>query len=385
MARLVPMASSTTLPATSASMVTWRLMQSAEPPWSEHILLANSSRELSAYREPGCSGDEGGEGGGEGGLLSGGGEGGEGGGDGGGGGNGGDGGDGGGVSVKQTMKPPLATEPSDVQLSLVAATPSGPSGAVPTADQHWPSSYTQQPTAVHADGSNPLFSQGRWWRVHNQPVVTRFGVEEISLREHGLSEFNQARLAVAVLAVGSAGRGARTRRREVGGAQAVSGRVKHTLTNVCVFDYDGWVQRRRGRRIRQQGRRCPAAHRHLRQRRVASVAIATDPDAHSLPRVALVAAQAPHRLSRSVGHAELADSGAVHVVVEGNGADLTNAGARGAVVGELEEVALGPTRYLSVEVGSRPFNTSRGAGIAGRRRTFSLSEVQGIWWVAATI
>ena len=85
------------------------------------------SRELSAYREPGCSGSEGGEGGGEGGLLSGGGEGGEGGGDGGRGGNGGDGGDGGGVSVKQTMKPPLATEPSDVQLSLVAATPSGPS------------------------------------------------------------------------------------------------------------------------------------------------------------------------------------------------------------------------------------------------------------------
>eukprot|EP00964_Phaeocystis_antarctica_P021812 scaffold12111_cov66-Phaeocystis_antarctica.AAC.2 len=39
MTRLAPLASSTTLPATSASMVTGRSMQSAE---SEHILSANS-------------------------------------------------------------------------------------------------------------------------------------------------------------------------------------------------------------------------------------------------------------------------------------------------------------------------------------------------------
>eukprot|EP00964_Phaeocystis_antarctica_P040350 scaffold23068_cov70-Phaeocystis_antarctica.AAC.1 len=52
-------------------------------------------------------------------------------------------------------------------------------------------------------------------------------------------------------------------------------------------------------------------------------------DAHCLPRVALVAAQAPHRLSRSVGQAEHAHVSAVHVVEEGHGADaLANGGAR---------------------------------------------------------
>ena len=85
-------------------------MQSAEPPWSGHMSSANSkvpatitilltapllsaamrSLELSAYREPGCSGGEGGDGGGEGG------EGGEGGGGGDGGGGDGDGGNDGG-------------------------------------------------------------------------------------------------------------------------------------------------------------------------------------------------------------------------------------------------------------------------------------------------
>ena len=74
------------------------------------------SPELMTYREPGCSGGEGGEGGGEGGGgCDGGGEGGE----------GGEGGDG----VKQTLNPPLTTEPSDDQLSPEASTPSGP--AVP--------------------------------------------------------------------------------------------------------------------------------------------------------------------------------------------------------------------------------------------------------------
>eukprot|EP00964_Phaeocystis_antarctica_P046109 scaffold26587_cov65-Phaeocystis_antarctica.AAC.2 len=88
MTRLAPLASSTTLPATSASMVTLRSMQRAEPPWSPvHMSSANSyvpatstilltalslsatrsSLELIAYREPGCSGGEGGEGGGKGG------------------------------------------------------------------------------------------------------------------------------------------------------------------------------------------------------------------------------------------------------------------------------------------------------------------------------
>ena len=69
--------------------------------------------ELSAYREPGCSGCEGGDGGGEGG------EGGE------GGANGGEGGEGD-LEVKQTLKPPLTTVPSDDQLSAEASTPSGP-------------------------------------------------------------------------------------------------------------------------------------------------------------------------------------------------------------------------------------------------------------------
>eukprot|EP00964_Phaeocystis_antarctica_P048832 scaffold28282_cov74-Phaeocystis_antarctica.AAC.2 len=42
MTRLAPLASSTTLPATSASMVTLRSMQSAEPPSSGHMLSSNS-------------------------------------------------------------------------------------------------------------------------------------------------------------------------------------------------------------------------------------------------------------------------------------------------------------------------------------------------------
>ena len=42
MTRLAPLASSTTLPATSASMVTLRSMQSAEPPWSGHMSSLNS-------------------------------------------------------------------------------------------------------------------------------------------------------------------------------------------------------------------------------------------------------------------------------------------------------------------------------------------------------
>eukprot|EP00964_Phaeocystis_antarctica_P018886 scaffold10406_cov68-Phaeocystis_antarctica.AAC.3 len=61
----------------------------------------------------------------------------------------------------------------------------------------------------------------------------------------------------------------------------------------------------------------------------------------SVPCVALVAAQAPHRPPRSVGQTELAHVVAVHVVVEGHCADaLANGGARGAVVGEREEVTL---------------------------------------------
>ena len=42
MTRLAPLASSTTLPVTSASIVTLRLMQSAELPWSSHISSSNS-------------------------------------------------------------------------------------------------------------------------------------------------------------------------------------------------------------------------------------------------------------------------------------------------------------------------------------------------------
>eukprot|EP00964_Phaeocystis_antarctica_P011137 scaffold6125_cov69-Phaeocystis_antarctica.AAC.1 len=158
----------------------------------------------------------------------------------------------------------------------------------------------------------------------------------------------------------------------------------------------GW-RGRRGRRGwcgRRWRRRCPAAHRHLRQRRVAPVASAAPVlkgkrrrvyiDAHGLPRVALVAAQAPHRLPRSVGHAKLAHFAAVHVVVEGHGTDdLANGGARGAVVGEREEFALRSTAHLGVEVGPRPVNTGRGAGARGRRPVICLCE--SIWRVAATI
>eukprot|EP00964_Phaeocystis_antarctica_P039185 scaffold22416_cov68-Phaeocystis_antarctica.AAC.2 len=42
MTRLAPVALSTTLPATSASMVTWRSMQSAELSWPGHMSSANS-------------------------------------------------------------------------------------------------------------------------------------------------------------------------------------------------------------------------------------------------------------------------------------------------------------------------------------------------------
>ena len=62
-------------------------------------------------------------------AVAGAGEGGEGGEGGGGGGEGGGGGGGGGEDgeVKQTLKPPPTTEPSDDQLSAEASTPSGPS------------------------------------------------------------------------------------------------------------------------------------------------------------------------------------------------------------------------------------------------------------------
>ena len=111
------------------------------------LSASRSSVELSAYREPGCSGGEsGGEGGegGEGGSDGDGGggcggsgeSGGEGGDDGGESGEGGDGGEGGAGGegggegdneVKQTLKPPLTAEPSDDQLNAEAFTPLGPS------------------------------------------------------------------------------------------------------------------------------------------------------------------------------------------------------------------------------------------------------------------
>eukprot|EP00964_Phaeocystis_antarctica_P161582 scaffold133449_cov59-Phaeocystis_antarctica.AAC.1 len=90
-----------------------------------------------------------------------------------------------------------------------------------------------------------------------------------------------------------------------------------------------------------------------------------DVDRRCLPQVALVAAQAHHRLPRSIGHAEhpprsvnhaeLAHGEPVHVVVEGHGVNAhVNIGARGAVVGESEQVALRPRRgRLGVEVGPR--------------------------------
>eukprot|EP00964_Phaeocystis_antarctica_P129245 scaffold93087_cov67-Phaeocystis_antarctica.AAC.3 len=49
----------------------------------------------------------------------------------------------------------------------------------------------------------------------------------MDLKQHGLCKRNLTRLLNAVLAVGSAGRGARTRRREVGGAHAVGGQIQH--------------------------------------------------------------------------------------------------------------------------------------------------------------
>eukprot|EP00964_Phaeocystis_antarctica_P079611 scaffold49607_cov65-Phaeocystis_antarctica.AAC.1 len=74
--------------------------------------------------------------------------------------------------------------------------------------------------------------------------------------------------------------------------------------------------------------------------------------------------QAPHRLPRGVGQAELAHGGAIHVVVEDHGADAqTNVGARGAIVGEREEVALHPRRgRLGVEVGPTRAEVSTHAG-----------------------
>eukprot|EP00964_Phaeocystis_antarctica_P089737 scaffold57308_cov59-Phaeocystis_antarctica.AAC.3 len=106
MTRLAPLASSTTRPATSASMVTARSMQIAE---LEHMSSANSaarrSLELNAYREPGSSGGEGGEGGGDGGGGGGsGGEGGE-------GGEGGVGGGGGGAAPQLTATCASAASP----------------------------------------------------------------------------------------------------------------------------------------------------------------------------------------------------------------------------------------------------------------------------------
>eukprot|EP00964_Phaeocystis_antarctica_P029673 scaffold16730_cov66-Phaeocystis_antarctica.AAC.4 len=53
---------------------------------------------------------------------------------------------------------------------------------------------------------------------------------------------------------------------------------------------------------------------------------------------------------------------------QGHAADAhANGGARGAVVGEREEVARGPTGRLGVDVGPRSTHASRGAGARGRR------------------
>eukprot|EP00964_Phaeocystis_antarctica_P096450 scaffold62727_cov62-Phaeocystis_antarctica.AAC.1 len=143
-----------------------------------------------------------------------------------------------------------------------------------------------------------------------------------------------------------------------------------SVAAACLPPHDaGFHERRRGRgrrqrrrRKRRQRRRCYAAHRHQRHRRVSCEGTAfrvlegkrrrVDVDRGCLPRVALVASQAPHRLPRSVGHAELAHGVAVHVVVEDHGADAqANVGASGAVVGESEELAHEPTGRLGVEVG----------------------------------
>eukprot|EP00964_Phaeocystis_antarctica_P137808 scaffold102403_cov71-Phaeocystis_antarctica.AAC.5 len=55
----------------------------------------------------------------------------------------------------------------------------------------------------------------------------------MDLQQHGLCERNLARLAVAVSAVGSACRSARTRRCEVRGAHAVGGQVQHARAGGC--------------------------------------------------------------------------------------------------------------------------------------------------------
>eukprot|EP00964_Phaeocystis_antarctica_P067341 scaffold40766_cov56-Phaeocystis_antarctica.AAC.2 len=66
----------------------------------------------------------------------------------------------------------------------------------------------------------------------------------MDLQPHALCERDLAVLAVVILAVGSAGRGARTRRSKVGGAHAVGGQVQQALAGGCSFE--GRVQRRRG-------------------------------------------------------------------------------------------------------------------------------------------
>eukprot|EP00964_Phaeocystis_antarctica_P034932 scaffold19910_cov70-Phaeocystis_antarctica.AAC.7 len=129
------------------------------------------------------------------------------------------------------------------------------------------------------------------------------------------------------------------------------------------LEVDG-LARARVAAVEDRADRPGAGHHNLRHGRVSCPTVAADTNAHDLPRVALVAAQAPHRLPCSVDQAELAHVGAVHVVVEGHGADaLANGGARGAVVGEREEVTLQSRRgRLRIVVGSRPTHAGRGAG-----------------------
>eukprot|EP00964_Phaeocystis_antarctica_P067339 scaffold40765_cov65-Phaeocystis_antarctica.AAC.2 len=57
----------------------------------------------------------------------------------------------------------------------------------------------------------------------------------MDLQPHALCERDLAVLVVVILAVGSADRGARTRRREVGGAHAVVGQVQHARSGGCAF------------------------------------------------------------------------------------------------------------------------------------------------------
>ena len=75
------------------------------------VVRSNTHGPVAVPPEGGCSGGEGGEGG------EGGGQGGE----------GGEGGGDGDDEVKQTLKPPLTTPPSEIQLNSEASTPSGPS------------------------------------------------------------------------------------------------------------------------------------------------------------------------------------------------------------------------------------------------------------------